>query len=131
MGVVTDPIADMLARINNGCRARHTSIDVPVSKMKMAVAKILHREGYVRGFQLVNAGSRLRIRLKYDDRHHPVIAGTKRVSRPGRRTYAGKDKLPRVLGGIGVVIVSTSEGVMTAEEARKRGLGGEVICQVW
>ena len=131
MGVVTDPIADMLTRITNGSRVRHTSIDVPVSKMRMALAKILHRHGYVRGFQLVNAGSRLRIRLKYDEHHDPVIRGARRVSKPGRRTYVGKDRLPRVLDGIGTVVVSTSEGVMTAREARKRGIGGEVICHIW
>jgi len=131
MGVVTDPITDMLNRIKNAYNGRYTSVDVPKSKMKMAIAKILHREGYLRGFQLVNQSRDLRMRLKYDEFGQPVIAGNRRVSKPGRRIYRKSDELPRVLQGIGIAIVSTSEGVMTAAEARERGIGGEVICEVW
>ena len=131
MGVLTDPIADMLARVRNACMARHTSVDVPLSRTKMAIARILHDEGYVRGFQLVNRGRELRIRLRYDEHRCPIVAGAKRISKPGCRVFAGKDGLPRVLGGLGVAIISTSEGVMTARNARQRGIGGEVICHVW
>ena len=131
MSVVTDPIADMLTRVKNACRAQHTSVDVPLSQMKMAIAKILHREGYVRGFQLVNRGHDLRIRLKYDEYRHSVLSDVKRISKPGRRVYAGKDELARVLDGIGLAIISTSQGLITDNEARQRGVGGEVICHVW
>ncbi len=131
MGVVTDGIADMLTRIRNAAQARHTSVDVPVSNIKRQIAKILHDEGYIRGFQLVDNGTSLRIRLKYNQYRDPVIHGLKRVSKPGRRIYVGKGELPRVLGGLGVAIISTSSGVMTARDARKRGVGGEVIGYVW
>ncbi len=131
MGVVTDPISDMLNRITNAYNGRHTSADVPKSKMKMAIAKILHKEGYLRGFQLVNQGRDLRMRLKYDEFSQPVIAGSRRVSKPGRRVYSNMHELPRVLQGIGIAVVSTSNGVMTAGEARERGIGGEVVCEIW
>jgi small subunit ribosomal protein S8 len=131
MAALTDPIADMLTRIRNGALARHLDVDVPVSKLHLEIAKILHREGYIRGYQLVNTGRTVRIRLRYDARREPVIHGLRRVSKPGRRVYAGKDRLPRVLGGLGVAIVSTSQGVMTDREARSRRIGGEVIGQVW
>ncbi len=131
MTVVTDPIADMLNRIINGYNARHTSVDVPRSKIKMAIANILHEEGYLRGFQLINHGRDLRLRLKYDELGQPIINGCRRVSKPGRRVYKTKDELPRVLGGIGIAIVSTSQGVMTAKQARRMGIGGEVICELW
>lgn len=131
MGVVTDGIADMLTRIRNAVQAQHTSVDVPVSNIKRQIAKILHDEGYIRGFQLVDRGTSLRIRLKYNEHREPVIHGLKRISKPGRRVYVGKDELPRVLGGMGIAIISTSRGVMTARDARKRGVGGEVIGYVW
>lgn len=131
MAALTDPIADMLTRIRNGALARHLDVNVPVSKLHLEIAKILHREGYIRGYQLVNKGRTVRIRLRYDARKEPVIHGLRRVSKPGRRVYAGKDRLPRVLGGLGVAIVSTSQGVMTDREARSRRIGGEVIGQVW
>lgn len=131
MAAVSDPIADMLTRIRNAAKAKHTNVRVPVSKMKLEIAKILHEEGYIRGFQLVGQGRDVRIRLKYDEHREPIIQGLKRVSKPGRRVYAGKDDLPRVLGGLGVAIVSTSQGVMSAKEARKRAIGGEVIGYVW
>ncbi|MFO7948168.1 MAG: 30S ribosomal protein S8 [Armatimonadota bacterium] len=131
MAVVSDPIADMLTRVRNAVIARHTSVDVPVSKMKREIAKILHREGYIRGYQLVDRGRSIRIRLKYDEYKEPVLHGLKRISVPGRRRYAGKDDLPRPLGGMGLALVSTSQGVLTADECRKRGIGGEVIAEIW
>ena len=131
MGVVTDPITDMLNRITNAYNGRHTSADVAKSKMKMAIANILHEEGYLRGFQLVNHGRDLRLRLKYDEFGQPIIGGCRRVSKPGRRVYKAKGELPRVLGGMGIAIVSTSQGVMSAKQARRAGTGGEVICELW
>ncbi len=131
MAVLTDPIADMLTRVRNAALARHLDVDVPVSRIHLEIAKILHREGYIRGYQLINRGRTVRIRLCYDAHREPVIQGLKRISKPGRRVYAGRDGLPRVLGGLGVAIISTSEGVMTDRDARKRGIGGEVIGQVW
>jgi small subunit ribosomal protein S8 len=131
MAAVSDPIADMLTRIRNAAKAKHTNVRVPVSKIKLEIAKILHEEGYIRGFQLVGQGRDVRIRLKYDEHREPIIKGLKRVSKPGRRVYAGKEELPRVLGGLGVAILSTSEGVMSAKEARRRGIGGEVLGNVW
>ncbi|MEI6500406.1 MAG: 30S ribosomal protein S8 [Armatimonadota bacterium] len=130
-GVVSDPIADMLTRIRNAAEARHANVKVPVSKIKREIAKILHEEGYIRGFQLVGKGQSLRIRLKYNANREPVLRGLKRVSKPGRRVYVQKDKLPRVFGGLGVAIVTTSQGIMTAREARRRGIGGEVIGYIW
>jgi len=121
----------MLTRVRNAALARHLDVDVPVSKIHLEIAKILHREGYIRGYQLINRGRTVRIRLRYDEHREPVIQGLKRISKPGRRVYAGKDKLPRVLSGLGVAIISTSQGVMTDRDARKRGIGGEVIGQVW
>ena len=130
-GVLSDPIADMLTRIRNAAQARHANVKVPVSKLKREIAKILHEEGYIRGFQLVGKGQSLRIRLKYNANREPVLRGLKRVSKPGRRVYVPKGKLPRVFGGLGIAIVTTSEGIMTARDARKRGIGGEVIGYVW
>jgi small subunit ribosomal protein S8 len=128
---VTDPIADMLTRIRNAAMAKHVDVNIPVSKMKMEIASILHREGYIRGFQLVDRGRILRIRLKYDATRRPVITGLKRVSKPGRRVYAGHENMPRVLGGMGVAIVSTSKGIITGKEAQRDGVGGEVVGIVW
>jgi small subunit ribosomal protein S8 len=128
---VSDPIADMLTRIRNAAMARHTDVNVPVSRMKTEIASILLREGYIRGFQLVDRGRQLRIRLKYDARRQPAISGMKRVSRPGRRVYARHGELPRVLGGLGVAILSTSEGVVTAKDAAHRGIGGELVGFIW
>jgi small subunit ribosomal protein S8 len=131
MGMVSDPIGDMLARIRNAVMARHNNVKVPVSKLKLEIAKILHEEGYIRGYQLVGKGREMRIRLKYDQRNEPVLHGLKRVSKPGRRVYVARGELPRVLAGLGVAILSTDQGVMTAREARRRGIGGEVIAYVW
>ncbi|MGD9519040.1 MAG: 30S ribosomal protein S8 [Armatimonadota bacterium] len=129
--MVSDPIGDMLARIRNAVMSRHNNVKIPVSKMKLEIAKIMHEEGYIRGYQLVGKGREMRIRLKYDQRNEPVLHGLKRVSNPGRRVYVARTDLPRVLSGLGVAILSTDQGVMTAREARRRGIGGEVIAYIW
>ena len=131
MGVINDPIGDMLTRIRNAVMARHNNVKIPVSKIKVEIAKILHAEGYIRGYQLVAKGREMRLRLKYDENNEPVIRGIKRVSKPGRRVYVGHKELPRVLSGLGIAILSTDQGVMTAREARRRGIGGEVLAYVW
>ena len=130
---VSDPIADMLTRIRNASRARHTDVSVPASRTKLAIARILKDEGYLKNFKILDdkGAGMLRLYLKYDDGGNPVIHGLTRVSRPGRRLYRGKDELPRVLGGLGIAIVSTSQGLLTGHDARKRGLGGEVVCSGW
>jgi small subunit ribosomal protein S8 len=129
---VSDPIADMLTRIRNGSRARHTDILVPASRTKRAIAEILRDEGFIESFDEEREGTHpvLRIKLKYVGKV-PVISGLKRVSKPGLRVYATKTDIPRVLGGLGVVIVSTSHGIMTGSSARKAQLGGEVLAYVW
>ena len=130
---MTDPIADMLSRIRNGIQARHERIELPASKLKVEIAKILKNEGFISNFKLVEdkVQSTLRIYLKYSEDGEPVIHGIERVSRPGRRVYRNKQEIPRVLGGLGLAIVSTSKGVLSGSEAAKTGVGGEVLCQVW
>ena len=130
---MTDPIADMLTRIRNGIQARHERIEVPASKLKVEVARILKSEGFISNYKLVEdkIQGTLRIYLKYADDGEPVIHGIERVSRPGRRVYRSKDEIPRVLGGLGLAIVSTSKGVLAGHDAAKSGVGGEVLCQVW
>jgi small subunit ribosomal protein S8 len=129
---MSDPIADMLTRIRNGSRARHQEILLPASKTKLAIAHILKEEGFIEDVEEVRDGPRaeLRIRLKYVGKV-PVVSGLKRVSKPGLRVYAAKTEIPRVLGGLGVVIVSTSQGIMTGAQARRAQLGGEVLAYVW
>ncbi|MDE2900408.1 MAG: 30S ribosomal protein S8 [Chloroflexota bacterium] len=133
MSGVTDPIADMLTRVRNAGMARHDSVLVPMSKTKQAVADILKDEGFIRDVDTVRSGQwrMLRLRLLYTGRAQTAIRGLKRVSRPGLRVYVGRDEIPRVYGGIGVAILSTSQGLMTGQEARNRGIGGEVLCYVW
>jgi len=132
---MTDPIADMLTRIRNANTAMHDSVKMPSSKLKESLAVILEREGYIAGFGVAAAGEGpgnvLEIQLKYDTDRTRTIAGLKRVSRPGLRIYARADRMPRVLGGMGVAVVSTSHGLMTDREARQRRVGGEVLCYVW
>ena len=130
---MTDTIADMLTRIRNALVAKHESVDVPASTTKLAIAKILLEEGYIKGYELKEDGivKTIRIQLKYGPNKQRVIVGIKRISRPGLRVYARKDELPKVLGGIGTAIISTSRGVMTDREARKIGVGGEVLAYVW
>jgi small subunit ribosomal protein S8 len=129
---VSDPIADMLTRIRNASRARHLEVSMPASRTKLAIAKILKDEGFIEDFSEAQAGPRkdITIKLKYVGKV-PVVSGLKRISKPGLRVYAAKTEIPRVLGGLGVVIVSTSQGIMTGQQARKGQLGGEVLAYVW
>ncbi len=131
--VMTDPIADMLTRIRNALEARHEKVDVPYSKFKEEVLKILKEEGYIKDYKFIkkNPGSILKVELKYDEYGDPVIQGMKKISKPGRRIYARKDKLPKVLNGYGTAIISTSQGLLPDRVAREKGIGGEVICYVW
>jgi small subunit ribosomal protein S8 len=129
---ITDPIADMLTRIRNANNARHETVDVPASKLKLAIAKILMEEGYIKSYQFIEDGNQgvIRITLKYLGKEK-VITGLRRVSKPGLRMYAGADDLPKVLRGLGIAIISTSKGVMTDKNARKEHVGGEVLAFVW
>ena len=131
--MLTDPIADMLTRIRNGLQARHPAVTMPSSKLKVAVAEVLRDEGYIQGFQELEESpqKKLRIELKYVDKNVSVVTGIKRVSKPGLRVYSGATEMPRVYGGLGVAIVSTSKGVMSGRRARRMGVGGEVLCHVW
>ena len=130
---VSDPIADMLAKLNNAGAAGHDSVDIRPSKVKLEVTKILKTEGYVKNFKKIGEGteSAIRIFLKYDEDARPLIQGLKRISKPGRRIYSGYDEMPRILNGYGTIIVSTSAGVLTGKKARDRKIGGELICSVW
>ena len=131
---MTDPIADMLTRIRNANTAKHDTVDIPASKMKIAIADILVKEGYVAKYDLVEDGTakNIRITLKYGkDKNEKIISGLKRISKPGLRVYAGKEEIPSVLGGLGIAILSTNQGVMTDKEARKLNVGGEVLAFVW
>jgi small subunit ribosomal protein S8 len=131
--MMTDPIADMLIRIKNALMARHKTVVVPGSKLKLEIVRILKDEGYIEDYRVVEEKPQIKIEifLKYDEKKRPVIAGIKRVSKPGRRIYRGYKELPKVLDGMGIAIISTSQGIMTDHEARKRRLGGEVICEIW
>jgi small subunit ribosomal protein S8 len=131
--MVSDPIADMLTRVRNALSARHPKVDVPSSKLKMELARILKEEGYILNFKLTEEGARkfIRIYLKYTPGNEPVISHIERVSRPGCRVYVGSQQIQRVLGGLGINILTTPRGVMTGNAARKEGVGGEVLCQVW
>ena len=134
---MTDPIADMLARIRNATQSRHPRVDMPLSRLKVEIAKILESEGYIQGFKVLDAqpGERpqaqLRLFLKYGPRGERIITGIERVSRPGRRVYFGSDDVPEVLAGLGTSILTTSRGVMTGRNAVKAGVGGEVLCNIW
>ena len=133
MAVINDPIADMLTRIRNGLIARHDSVTMPASNMKKAIAKILLDEGYIKSVDFVDDGlqGQIKIVLKYIQGKESVIKGLKRISKPGLRVYAGSSEIPKVLGGLGIAIVSTSKGVMTDKEARNAGVGGEVLAYIW
>jgi len=130
---MTDPIADLLTRIRNALQARHASVDVPASRMKSEIVRILRDEGYIDGFDTVDGGISplLRIQLRYVAEGDRAITGLERVSRPGRRVYCGKDEIPNVLNGLGISILSTSRGVMTGNACRERGVGGEILCNIW
>jgi small subunit ribosomal protein S8 len=129
----TDPIADMLTRIRNANKAMHESTQMPTSRMKEDIARLLKEEGYIKDYHVEKAGSfdTLVIELKYGRNRERVLSDLKRISKPGRRIYARKDRLPRVLGGLGTAILSTSSGLVTARDAQQRGIGGEVICFIW
>jgi len=131
--MLTDPIADMLSRIRNANRAMHDVVSMPTSRMKEEIARLLHEEGYIKGYRVVEAApvDSLVIELKFGKNRERVITDLKRVSKPGRRVYAKKDRLPRVLGGLGTAILSTSTGVITTRQAAERGVGGEVLAFVW
>ena len=137
---MTDPISDMITRIRNAVTAKHTRVDMPASKLKAEIARILQDEGYIQGFRLVEvpaektgqqARQMIRLFLKYGPHGEKVISGLERISRPGRRVYLGVDDVPTVLGGLGTAILTTSRGVMTGRAAKKAGVGGEVLCNVW
>ncbi len=131
--LVTDPIADMLTRIRNALIVKHDTVDVPVSNMKLAIADILLNEGYIKGYTVNEEGveKMMTITLKYAANKQRVITGLKRISKPGLRVYARKDNIPKVLNGLGIAIISTSKGIMTDREARKMGVGGEVLAYIW
>ncbi|MGI6160982.1 MAG: 30S ribosomal protein S8 [Christensenellales bacterium] len=131
--VVTDPIADMLTRIRNALVARHEQILIPASKMKVSIARILLEEGFIKGYEYIEDGvqGQIKISLKYGPNKEKAITGLKRISRPGLRVYARNDQVPKVLGGLGIAIISTSKGVMTDKLARKQAVGGEVLAYVW
>ena len=132
--ITTDPIADMLTRIRNANSSKHKTVDVPASNMKKSIAKILLDEGYVKAVEEIeseNSQGVIRITLKYDEKGARVIDGLKRISKPGLRVYASKDELPKVLNGLGIALISTSKGIKTDKEARKEGLGGEVLAYIW
>ena len=130
---MTDPVSDMLTRIRNATRVRHDRTDVPASKMKLEIAKILKQEGYIRTFKMLEEGPQgvIRIYLKYAEDGETVIHGLQRVSKPGRRVYRGADELPKVRSGLGVAVISTNRGVLTDEQARGLRVGGEVLCESW
>jgi small subunit ribosomal protein S8 len=133
--MMTDPIADLLTRIRNASRAEHEKLDIPASRLKVRIAEILKSEGFIKNFRIIEEagrpGSVLRVYLKYGTGNEQIISGIVRVSKPGRRVYVGKDRIPSILGGMGVAILSTSRGVMTDREVRKQQLGGEVLAYVW
>ena len=131
---VTDPIADMLTRIRNAVNARHESVNIPASKLKLELARILAEEGFIEGYDLVRSNTpqaNIRVKLHYRSRSEPAISGLKRVSKPGLRVYVGKGEIPRYYGGLGVAVMSTSHGVMTGRQAWRNGIGGELLCYVW
>ncbi len=131
--MMTDPIADFLTRVRNANMAKHDTVEVPSSKLKLAIAEILKKEGFVKDYEYKkdNKQGVLKLYLRYGPDSTRVISGMKRISKPGLRVYAKKDELPKVLGGLGIAIISTSKGVMTDKEARREGIGGEVLCYIW
>lgn len=130
---ITDPIADMLTRIRNANNVNKDVVDIPASNLKINIAKTLKDEGFVREYKIIDnyPQNKVRVYLKYGEDNEKVISGIKRISKPGLRVYVDKDEIPRVLGGLGIAVISTSRGVLTGKEARKEGVGGEVVCYVW
>src|SRR5579864_3271642 len=133
MAYTTDPVADLLTRIRNANRANHDSLEISSSKLKLEVVRILQREGFIKGFEVIKQApqDKIKITLKYGTKREKVLTNLKRISKPGLRVYCGKDDIPRVLRGLGIAILSTSQGVMTDRDARKRGVGGEILCYVY
>ncbi len=131
--MMTDPIADMLTRVRNSNDAKHSSVDIPASNVKKDLARILLEEGFINGYDVIDDGKQgiLRVELKYGPNNEKVMSGIRKISKPGLRVYVKSDEVPKVLGGLGIAIVSTSKGIMTDKDARKEGIGGEVICYVW
>ena len=131
--MMTDPIADMLTRIRNANNAKHKSVDIPASNIKKQISEILLREGYIKNYEVIDDDKQgiIRIDIKYGENDEKVISGLKRISKPGLRVYAKNSEVPKVLGGLGIAIISTSKGIITDEEARNSNVGGEVICYVW
>jgi small subunit ribosomal protein S8 len=131
--MMTDPIADMLTRIRNANMVRHSTVQIPSSNLKRSIAQILKDEGFIKDYEVIQDQKQgmIRIHLKYGHNNQRIITGLKRISKPGLRVYAKKDELPKVLGGLGIAIISTSQGVMSDREARKSGYGGEVVCYIW
>jgi small subunit ribosomal protein S8 len=129
----TDPIADMLTRIRNACSAKFEQVEIPASKLKVEIARVLKQEGYIRNYRVMSEDKRpvIRIQLKYAEDGSPAMKALRRISKPGVRRYVGKDKLPRVLSGLGIAVLSTPRGVMTSDQARRRGIAGEVLCYIW
>jgi small subunit ribosomal protein S8 len=130
---ITDPIADMLTRIRNANTSKHKTVDIPASNMKKAIAEILFEEGYIKAFEVIENENQgiIRITIKYDEKGNRVIAGLKRISKPGLRVYASSEELPKVLNGLGIALISTSKGIMTDKKAREQGIGGEVLAYIW
>jgi len=131
--MMTDPIADMLTRIRNANMNQHQEVEVPASKAKNAIAEIMKVEGFIKDYHYINDDKQgmLRLQMKYGPDSQRVLSGLKRISKPGLRVYAGKDELPRVLGGLGIAVISTSRGILTDKAARQEGVGGEVVCYIW
>ncbi len=131
--MMTDPVADMLTRVRNANQALHDQVVMPASKLKAEIAKLLESEGYIIGWEESGEGKdkTLLVKLKYDKSRRQVISGLRRVSKPGRRVYVDRDGIPKVLGGMGVAVISTSQGLLSGQEARRRGIGGEILCEVW
>ena len=131
--MMTDPIADMLTRIRNANMNYHQEVEIPASKAKKAIAEIMKAEGFIKDYNYIsdNKQGKLRIQMKYGPDSQRVLSGLKRISKPGLRVYAGKDELPRVLGGLGIAVISTSRGILTDKDARQEGVGGEVVCYIW
>lgn len=130
---MSDPFADMLTRVRNACMVKFDSVDIPLSNLKVDVARLLKDEGYINDYQVIKDDTQgvLRIDLKYDQHHQKVINGLRRISKPGRRVYVKSDKIPKVMSGLGIAVISTSKGVMTDHQARKMRIGGELLCEVW
>jgi len=130
---ISDPIADMLTRIRNAIMVRHDSVLMPSSKVKLAIAEILKAEGFIRDYEVVKGKPHqmIKVHLKYDESNQPIISGLERASKPGLRVYAGRKEIPRIYGGLGIAIVSTSKGLVTGQQAWRQGIGGELLCYVW